>query len=197
LTCLQVAIVESVPAAEREEAEPASPEAEEDTVEPDEKQEHAARELVNSVSQLLRVGVANAGVVVQSGMLRAVHQCRAEGLHRLAALGLRVIAGTNEFRVRAPTADPVQLAEDLADVLETSQHVLGGKAIPGYWIGTARRQQIPVRPRKLHGLLAEPIITRSGFAGAAVYFLGADDRIYSASDVRPGDAQLARDGYLG
>jgi hypothetical protein len=146
---------------------------------------------------LLRVGVANAGVVVQSGLLRAVHQCRAEGLHRLAALGLRVIAGTREFRARALASDPGQLAEDVADVLETSQHVLNQQAIAGFWIGTARRQQRPVRPRKLHGLLAEPIITRSGFAGAAAYFLGEDDRIYSASDVRPGDAQLARDAYLG
>jgi hypothetical protein len=49
----------------------------------------------------------------------------------------------------------------------------------------------------LHGLFAEPIMTRSGFAGAAVYFLGEDDQIYSVSDVRPGDAQLARDAYQG
>src|SRR5262249_52888551 len=36
-----------------------------------------------------------------------------------------------------------------------------------------------------------------GFAGAAVYFLGEDHRIYTASDVRSGDAQHARDAYLG
>lgn len=197
LTRLEVAIVESVPAAETGPFEPASPEAGEDVVEPDDKQQHAARELVNNVAQLLRVGVANAGVVVQSGMLRAIHQCRAEGLHRLAALGLRVIAGTSEFRARAPASDPAQLAEDVADVLETSRHVLGQKAIAAFWVGTARRKQKPVRPRKLHGLLAEPIITRGGYAGAAAYFLGEDDRIYTASDVRPGDAQHARDAYLG
>ena len=56
---------------------------------------------------------------------------------------------------------------------------------------------MPVRPRKLHGLFAEPIITRSGFAGAAVYFLGEDEQIYTVSDVLPGDAQHARDAYLG
>jgi hypothetical protein len=197
LTSLQVAIVESAPAEEKEAVEPAWAETGEDVVQPNEKQEQAARELIHAVGQLLRVGVANAGVVVQSALLRAVHQCRAEGLHRLAALGLRVIAGTSEFRARAPASDPAQLAEDLADILETGQQVVGRKAIPGFWIGTARRKQIPVRPRKLHGLLAEPVITRSGFAGAAVYFLGADDRIYTASDVRPGDAQHARDAYLG
>jgi hypothetical protein len=194
LTRLEVAIVESSPSPAGEQA---SPDAEGDLIEPDDKQQRAAQELVNSVAQLLRVGVANAGVVVQSGLLRAVHQCRADGLHRLAALGLRILAGTGEFRRRAPTSDPAQLAGDVADLLETSRHLLSRKAIPGFWIGTARRQQVPVRPRKLHGLFAEPILTRSGFAGAAAYFLGEDERIYSASDVRPGDAQLARDAYRG
>ena len=177
--------------------EPATADERDDVVEPDEKQQHAARELVRNVAQLLQVGVASAGVVVQSGLLRAVHQCRALGLHRLAALGLRVAAGTNEFRTRATTSDPAQLALDVADVLETSRHVLSQKAIESFWIGTARRKQRPVRPRRLHGLFAEPIITRSGFSGATVYFLGEDDHIYTASDIRPGEAERARDAYLG
>jgi hypothetical protein len=166
-------------------------------VAPNEKQQHAAEDLAKNVGQLLRTGVANAGVVLQSGLLRAVHQCRAEGLHRLAAVGLRVLAGASQFRARSPESDPAQLAEDVADALETSRHLLSQKAIPGFWIGTARRKQMPVRPRKLHGLLAEPILTRSGYAGAAAYFLGEDDRIYTALDVRPGDSQHARDAYLG
>ena len=197
LTHLQVAIVEAPQTQAEEQVETTSAEVEDDLVEPAENQRHAARELVASVAQLLRVGVASAGVVVQSGVLRAAHQCRAEGLHRLAALGLRVIAGTGEHRARAQAADPAQLAEDMADVLETSQHVLGQNRIASFWIGTARRKQLPVRPRKLLGLFAEPIITRSGFSGAAAYFLGEDGRLYSASDVRPGDAQHARDAYLG
>jgi hypothetical protein len=199
LTRLEVAIsegedAESVQMEERGQVESG---ADEDLIEPSEKQQHAAGELVKNVAQMLRVGVGNTGVVVQSGMLRAAHQCRAEGLHRLAALGLRVVAGTSQFRARSPEADPAQLAEDVAAVLETGRHVLGRKAIAGFWIGTARRKQMPVRPRKLHGLLAEPIVTRSGYAGAAVYFLGEDDQIYTASDVRPGGAQQARDAYLG
>jgi hypothetical protein len=197
LTRLQVAIVESPHAEEGERDEPATLDTAGDVVEPDEKQRHAARELVGSLAHLLRVGVANAGVVVQSGLLRAVHQCRADGLHRLAALGLRIIAGTSEFRARSPVSDPAQLGEDTADALETSRQLLSEKAVASFWVGTARRRQLPVRPRRLHGLLAEPIITRSGFSGAAVYFLGEDDRIYTASDVRLGDAQHARDAYLG
>jgi hypothetical protein len=197
LTCLEVTIVESAPAERSEEVERPAPDEGEDLVESEEKQQRSARELVKNVAQLLQIGVANAGVVVQSGLLRAVHQCRADGLHRLAGLGLRVAAGTSEFRARAPTSDPAQLAEDVADLLETSRHMQSEGRIAGFWIGTARRKQMPVRPRKLHGIFAEPIITRSGFSGAAAYFLGEDDRIYTASDVRPGDAARARDAYLG
>jgi hypothetical protein len=197
LTCLDVVVLDSPGGQDTQPVESPSPDAGEDFVEPGAKQQQSAGELVDSIAQLLRVGVASAGVVVQSGLLRASHQCRAEGLHRLAALGLRVITGAREFRSRAAASDPAQLAEDIADLLETGRHVLSHKAVPGFWIGTARRQQAPVRPRKLHGLFAEPIITRSGFSGAAVYFLGEDDRIYTASDVRLGDAQHARDAYLG
>jgi hypothetical protein len=202
LTTLQIAVAgeERVESAEAEAGlrvdSPTSSVAR-DVVQPGEKQRRAAATLVEMMSRLLRVGVANAGVVVQSGLLRAIHQCRAEGLHRAAAIGLRVIAGTNQFRARSPESDPPQLAEDLADALETTRRILGEETIPGFWIGTARRRQMPVRPRKLHGLLAEPVVTRSGFAGAAAYFLGEDDHIYTASDVRPGDAQHARDAYRG
>lgn len=196
LTYLEVALV-TAETGEPEPTEPASADAGEDLIACDEEQRTAARDLEASLAQFLRVGVANAGVVVQSSLLRGVHQCRAAGLHRLAALGLRLIAGTREFRARARTADPEQLAEDLADALETVRHLLGGRPVAGIWVGTARRPQWPVRPRKLHGLFAEPILTRSGFAGAAVYFLGEDGRIYTASDVRPGDAQQARDAYRG
>jgi hypothetical protein len=76
-------------------------------------------------------------------------------------------------------------------------HVLKEGAIAGFWIGSVRRKQMPIRPRRLHGMFAEPIVTRSGFSGAAAYFLGEDDRIYTASDVRPGDVAHARDAYLG
>ena len=202
LTKLEVAILgsevaETTRGEETAQAESAAFGVDDDVAEPDEKQWHAAGELAKNVGQLLRAGVANAGLVLQSGLLRSVHQCRAEGLHRLAAAGLRVLAGTSQFRARSPESDPAQLAEDVADALETSHHLLSRKAIASFWIGTARRKQLPARPRKLHGLLAEPIITRSGYAGAAAYFLGEDDRIYTASDVRPGDSQHARDAYLG
>jgi hypothetical protein len=197
LTRLQPAIVEPARGDEARQDEPLSADSEGDVVEPDDGQRNAARELVGRLTDLLRIGVANAGIVVQSGLLRAVHQCRADGLHRLAALGLRVITGIGEFRARAPAADPVQLAEDMCDALETAILIVARKAIDGYWFGTARRKQVSVRPRRLHGLFAEPITTTSGFTGAVVYFLGEDERLYTASDVRPGDPQRIRDAYFG
>lgn len=196
LTRLEVALGEPGQQ-EDEQVVSAAEDASEDLIEPTEGQRRAVNELVVSVRRLLRVGIANSGVVLQSDLLRAIHQCRAEGLHRLAALGLRVIAAISEIRSRAATADPEQLAEDVADLLETSHHVLGERSVAGFWIGTARRKQKPVRPRRLLGLFAEPVMTGSGYSGAAVYFLGGDGRIYTASDVRPGDAQRARDAYLG
>jgi len=45
------------------------------------------------------------------------------------------------------------------------------------WIGTRRRQQWPVRPRKLQGCSRKPIVTRSVSPGCRL-FLGEDDRIY-------------------
>jgi hypothetical protein len=168
-----------------------------DNVSPSETQQRAAAELAQSLAKLLHVGVASAGVVVQSALLRSVHQCRAEGLHRAAAAGMRVLAGIGQIRARTMESDPGQLADDVAEVLETTRYLQNGLPIPAFWLGTARRRQLPVRPRKLHGLLAEPIVTRSGYAGAAVYFLGEDEQIYTASDLRPGDSQYARDAYHG
>jgi len=165
-------------------------------IELNERQRGAIREFSAAINQLMRVGVANCGIIVQSSLLRAVHQCRAEGLHRSSAIGLRIIAGTNQFRTRSPESDPMQLAEDVASALEIIAH-LNQENVPAFWLGTARRKQYPIRPRKLHGLLAEPIIARSGYAGAVAYFLGEDECIYTASEVKPGDAQLARDAYLG
>jgi hypothetical protein len=197
LTRLQTAIVETACAEEGQQDEPECADSEEDVVLLEDNQRSAARELTGRLTDLLRIGVANAGVVVQSGLLRAIHQCRADGLHRLAALGLRVMAGTGDFRSRAAAADPSQLAEDVSDALETGRQLLRGEAVSSLWLGTARRKQVSVRPRRLHGLFAEPINTTSGFTGAAVYFIGEDEKFYSASDVRPGEAQRVRDAYLG
>ena len=168
-----------------------------ESLRPSDKHKKAAKFMTRSISQILQIGIANAGVVAQSGLLRAVHQCRAEGLHRASSIGLRVATGITQFRSRSRDSDPEQLAMDVADLLEITQRVVNQPEVDAVWIGTARRQQSPVRPRKLHGLLAEPIVTRSGFGGAVVYFLGEDDQIYTASDVRPGNAQLARDAYHG
>lgn len=197
LTSLEVAVAAAPAIAEMDTSE--TPE--NDAVEPGVLQRASAGELSQALAHVLRIGASSVALVVTSALLRAVHQCRAEGLHRLAALGLQVAAGIHELRKRSKNCDLAQLADDVAAALECARHIEHDASVEGYWIGTARRAQRPVHPRKLHGVLAEPIVTRSGFAGAAAYFIGEDDRIYSASNVRPTDeasaGQLARDAYRG
>jgi hypothetical protein len=196
LTGLEVSAAEDLPSETASEESVAESDGTESVL-PDELQMRAADDLATSLRRLLNVGITGAGVAVQSGLMRAVHQGRAAGLHRAAAVGLRVIEGTRQVRRRAAAADPLQLARDIADCLETTRQIGAGSSVAAYWVGTARRKQSPVRPKRLHGLLAEPILTRSGYAGVAVYFLGEDDRIYSVSDVRPGSVQLCRGAYRG
>ncbi|PQO41066.1 hypothetical protein [Blastopirellula marina] len=161
------------------------------------KQRQTAQALEQSVARVLQVGVSNAGVTIQAGLQRSVHQCRAVGLHRAASLGIRVISGVTQFRARSPLADPPQLIADLTDLLETAHQLTHHPNPEPFWLGTARREQFPVRPKRLHGLLAEPVVSRSGHAGAIAWFLGEDGNFYSGSDVRPGEIQLARDAYRG
>ncbi|MCA9196283.1 MAG: hypothetical protein KDA87_02055 [Planctomycetales bacterium] len=165
-------------------------------VQPSIEQISAASELTHSLDQLLQTGVLGAGVVVQSNFLRAIHQCRSVGLYRAAALSLRLVTGVRQVRQRTPDADLDQLAKDLVETLQTVFRIANAP-VESYWIGTARRRYFPVNPGRLHGLLAEPILTRSGFAGVAVYFLAEDSKIYSVSNVRPGDAQVCRHAYQG
>jgi hypothetical protein len=157
----------------------------------------AASSLREAVEKLLRVGAAAAGVVIQSSVLRAAHACRAEGLPRAAELALRVVGGVGSYRARSADADPGQLADDVASLLETVHWLVGREQALVSWIGESRRSQYPVSPKRLHGLLAEPIVTRGGHAGAAAYLLGEDGRIYVAADVRPGEPSRARDAYQG
>ena len=60
---------EQIEANEDESVATASSSGEDDVLRPSTKQQQAASELAKSVGELLRVGVANAGVVVQSGLL--------------------------------------------------------------------------------------------------------------------------------
>lgn len=162
-----------------------------------EKQRQTAQILETSIAKVLQVGIANAGVTLQAGLQRSVYQCRAVGLHKAASLGIRVMTGITQFRSRSPQADPPQLIDDVTELLETSYHLSRSPNPELYWIGTARREQFPVRLKRLYGLFAEPVVSRSGHAGAIAWFLGEDGNYYSASDVRPGDVQLARDAYRG
>lgn len=199
LTSLEVALLDDHPQeVEPEETQDSVQDATDPAgVELSDEQKKAVAGYEIALTRILDAGVANAGVFLQSQLLRAIHQCRAAGLHRIAATGVRILTGVTEFRKRAPEQDSLQLALDLAETLEAAHHLQASQPVADFWIGTARRAQFPVNPRKLQGVLAEPVMTRSGYAGASVLFLGADDQFYTVGEVRPGDEQLARDAYRG
>ncbi|TWT63845.1 hypothetical protein [Rubinisphaera italica] len=196
LTQLEVSIENTSSENEATEA-PVGEESNDDAITVTAEQQVAIQEFQRALAQLMQVGISNTGVVIQSGLLRAIHRCRAERLYRLAAIGLQIATEIHQFRSRSVESNPEKMAEDYSHALEVIHHLLHDDPPSSIWVGTSRRTQFPIRPRKLHGLLAEPIITASGYAGAVAYFLGEDDGIYSAADVRPGDAQFARAAYAG
>ena len=62
-----------------------------DRMEISDAQRHAAAELWRVAASVLAVGMRAAGALLQAELLRAVHECRCQGLHRLAAAGMRVM----------------------------------------------------------------------------------------------------------
>ncbi|MCA9063567.1 MAG: FAD-dependent oxidoreductase, partial [Planctomycetaceae bacterium] len=131
-----------------------------------------AQDMFRCCSEILASGLRSAGTTRQSRLLRSIHNCRAEGLHRLAAAGLRVMqdlrllrSGDDDFQSSAAVAD-------LTEVLEVSWRLSHSPSQPispavRSLLGTARRQYLPIAGRKLYGLFSEPVLTRSGYADPA------------------------------
>ncbi len=120
------------------------------------------------------------------------------GLHRLAGLGLRVVAGTNEIRVRCDDGGSRAARLDVADVLETSRHVLrreGHRRASG----SARRGANKCRFGRAGCTGCSP----SRSSRAAVF--RGQRFIFSAKTIRSTqprisarvEAERARDAYLG
>ncbi|WP_182866448.1 hypothetical protein [Stieleria mannarensis] len=150
-----------------------------------------------AIEGMLGSGARRCGVVLQSSLLRAAHQCRAAGLIDLSAALLSVVEGVIRLRAQSGNADAAQLQSDLARAIVIAQRVLDRPSVEIETIGQVRRSFQPVAISRLVSLLAEPIVTRSGYAGVCVSLLADDDRIYQVSDVRPGEAELALQAYRG
>ncbi|MBL8813106.1 MAG: hypothetical protein JNM43_23260 [Planctomycetaceae bacterium] len=149
---------------------------------------HAAQQMDDATSRILATGLRSCGAVQQSQLLRAIHECRSEGLHRLAAAGLRLMTDIRQLRDHDENFRSETAVEDFRELLETCRHVVRQSPTPIRWIGVARRQFVPVESQKLHALFCEPILTRSGYAGVVTWLMADDGWIGSVSDVQPGDA---------
>jgi len=169
------------------------------------KQARAAKEMFNVLGTILAGGLRAAGASQQSRLLRAVHECRSHGLHRLAASGLRVLQHIRQLRIDAHATDEVAsefdsdvAVTDLGDALEVAWRLCQleeNAALPAPIVGTARRRYTPFTSMKLHGLFSEPILTNSGYAGAVTYLISEDGWMASVSDVQPGDASRLRQAW--
>jgi hypothetical protein len=156
----------------------------------------AARLAQSAAGAILRVGASRAGLLVQSAVLRAAHQCRDSGLISLGNTLLRIVEGGSRLRSNRATADATALRDDLASALATSLTVIKQSSAPKWLVGQARRTFDPIDVRKLEGVCAEPILTLSGYAGVCVYMQGNED-LFTVNELRPGGSQLVLQAYGG
>lgn len=176
----------------------AKPSASSSMVEVTETMRNAARKVRASLATLLQVGARNAGTLVQSTMLRAGHTCRVSELYALSYTVLRIAEGVQRFRQQSDQASALQLKEDVASAFLACHWIANHANVPRWIIGQARRTFETIDVRKLNGIMAEPIWTRSGFAGVSVLMqdtaLGV---LYSVNELRTGDISLIHQAYLG
>ncbi len=150
-----------------------------------------------ALEMLLQTGARHCGVVLQSSLLRAAHQCRSTGLINLSARLLALLEGIQRLRTGSENTDTCQLQLDLADAIKLATELEHESIIPVRVLGQARRSYQSNSASRLRGLFAEPIVTLSGYAGTRVSFLADDGQTYQVSEIRPGTAELAQQVYRG
>lgn len=151
-------------------------------------QSAAAKMMTTSAGSLLSGGLRAAGGASQSRLLRAIHECRATGLHRLAAAGLRVLSHARTLRSTDQDFDVEMAVQSLHELFLVARKVaMSAERLPLAWLGTARRRYRPVASLKLFGLCCEPVLTASGYAGVVTWMLTDQLDVVSVSDVQPGD----------
>ncbi|MCO8121992.1 hypothetical protein NHH03_09610 [Stieleria sp. TO1_6] len=157
----------------------------------------AASNSIGAIETVLSVGSRNCGVVVQSTLLRAAHQCRRHGLIHLSAALIRSVQGIRQLKSGSDGTDTEQLKTDLARTVVLARAVLRHDTLEVDQVGQVRRPFTAVDVSRLQGVLAEPIVTRSGFAGTVVHFIANDTAFYEVGLVRPGEPSLASQAYQG
>lgn len=144
---------------------------------------------------LLRAGAAGAGAVLQSELLRLVHEARVEGAYRLSAAALRAVRGVRALRAEEPSFSTAELVADLEDLLLSAHLLEGGGAVPASAVGVARRTYLPRGHLRLTGLLCEPVIARGGYAGVTSWVVDEKGNLFTISDILPAGPSRARGAY--
>ncbi len=161
-----------------------------------EDQKAAARSMWNAAAAILATGARAAGTLLQSQLLRAIHECRSVGLHRLGAAGVRVMQNIRRLREEHDAFQSEELLADITELLKVAWTLSRGDVKPTQeWMGVARRKFTPAGSLRLTGLFTEPILTRSGYSGVATYLLADEDSIFSFSNVRPGGSERIAEAY--
>lgn len=160
-------------------------------------QREAAGQLLHAVSELIDAGALAAGARVQAELLRAVHGARAQGLHRAASAALRAVTRIRELETEAPTFALAALTLDVEEAISIAHVLTRAERATERELGTARRRYEPIGALRVHGLCAEPIVTASGYAGVATIVMDDRGRVFTVSDVAPGDVERAKAAYAG
>jgi len=166
-----------------------------ETVTPTVGQRAAGRLALRVAEDLLRAGAAGAGAVLQSELLRLVHEARVEGAYRLSGAALRAVRGVRALRAEEPAFSTADLVADLEDLLFAAHHLEGSGAVPGTVVGVARRAYEPRGHLRLTGLLCEPVIARGGYAGVTSWVVDEKGNLFTISDILPAGPSRARGAY--
>lgn len=159
-------------------------------------QREAAEVMWREASAVLAAGARAVGTLLQSRLLRAIHECRNVGLHRLAASGLRVMQNIRLLRDEDDTFNSEQFLEDLREQCTVARRLADATDhLHRQWHGVARRQYSPLPSLRLQGLFTEAVATRSGYHGVATYLMGDDGDIYTVSNVRPEETGYIKQAY--
>jgi hypothetical protein len=158
------------------------------------RQRAAADGLWRAGIAVLEAGITGSGVVLRTALLRAVHEARANGLHRAAATGTRVATGLQAAREAQPQHRLAELADDVRDLLAVSRRLrdpqLPSEAVASL-LGTARRAYDPAAGLRLYGLCTVPFVAESGYAGTVTYLADRDSRLWMVANTFPGGADRA------
>ncbi|MFU8803527.1 MAG: SWIM zinc finger family protein, partial [Bradymonadaceae bacterium] len=172
-----------------------------EVVELGEGRQAAARALWEAGVVIVDQGAMNASMNTISELLRAVHTGRIAGLHRASAAGLRVAQWVRHLQRKSSEFELEGLREDLKDLLRTAWMLMslevGAEGVSSRWVGTARRKYQSRGGMRLHGLLCEPVIAKSGYGGVVVTLADGGGVLWTISDVQPGGPERVRGAYTG